>query len=310
MGDEFDRNRRYVDSMTEKQVQEWLEGDTKHRTGKHESKMSRELNPVVRRTHDKVVSSMNQVKKATESVLKMQLEIEKAGKELAWMKRRTGRMQTGSPTKDDPDPSKYPEVYHQREELDKGDWSENESGRGRLKNPRTDAKPDEEIRERGRVTIYNKPGASHHVTVEKGDEMDEIEKEMKGPESPGVKKPGKIPLSANKQAITEEPADRSSTSQNYKNTPDMNKAITKSDEAELKKCITDATTIFKGMTLMLDKGTLKENRAGRGDMRGMGEFTGGHFPNKADYAEAKENKLPSYGNIRRETLRSHGRKTK
>lgn len=129
MGDEFDRNRRYVDSMTEKQVQEWLEGDTKHRTGKHESKMSRELNPVVRRTHDKVVSSMNPVKKATESVLKMQLEIEKAGKELAWMKRRTGRMQTGSPTKDDPDPSKYPEVYHQREELDKGDeMDEEETG--------------------------------------------------------------------------------------------------------------------------------------------------------------------------------------
>jgi len=102
--------------------------------------------------------------------------------------------------------------------------------------------------------------------------QDEIEKEMKGPESPGVKKPGKIPLSANKQAITEEPADRSSTSQNYKNTPDMNKSepITKSDEAALKKCITDATTIFKGMTLMLDKGTLKENRSGHGNMREKG----------------------------------------
>lgn len=266
--------------MTEKQVQEWLEGDTKHRTGKHESKMSRELNPVVRRTHDKVVSSMNPVKKATESVLKMQLEIEKAGKELAWMKRRTGRMQTGSPTKDDPDPSKYPEVYHQREELDKGD------------------------------------------------EMDEeVEKEMKGPESTGVKKPGKIPLSANKQAITEEPATVSSTSQNYKNTPDMNKGddvdkaysktrqgqekphhandrvinrdlkrrekdeepISKSDEAALKKCITDATTIFKGMTLMLDKGTLKENRAGKGDLK------------------SKMTDVFNPGNTKNETLRSRSR---
>jgi hypothetical protein len=145
--------------------------------------------------------------------------------------------------------------------------------------------------------------------------QDEIEKEMKPPEKVEPKKPGKIPLSANRSAITEEPATTSSTSQNYKQTPDMNKGeddvdkstrarertkpitqwgrphtaklrtaniepygelkkdmepITKSDEAALKKCITDATTIFKGMTLMLDKGTLKENRSGHGNMREKG----------------------------------------
>ena len=115
---------------------------------------------------------------------------------------------------------------------------------------------------------------------------EELEKGMKGPESPGVKKPDKIPLSANKQAITEEPATRSSTSQNYKNTPDMNKSdesvggrmgikeyhshdnndkvpkavrdmkgkkepITKSDEAALKKAISDTTTIVKAMSLIM-----------------------------------------------------------
>jgi len=100
--------------------------------------------------------------------------------------------------------------------------------------------------------------------------QDEIEKEMKGPESPGVKKPGKIPLSANKQAITEEPATVSSTSQNYKQTPDMN------------------------------KGTLEQNRAGRGEMRGS----------EAVRFDAKDKGTSlNYGVGRNETLRSEGRKS-
>jgi hypothetical protein len=85
---------------------------------------------------------------------------------------------------------------------------------------------------------------------------EEVEKDMKGPESPGIKRPGKIPLSANRTAIQEVPADRSSTSQNYKNTPDMPKSedrIDKSDEVALKKSVTEATTLMKAMRISVER---------------------------------------------------------
>jgi hypothetical protein len=127
--------------------------------------------------------------------------------------------------------------------------------------------------------------------VKKGDEMDEEVDKAKGPERFPPKKPGKMPLSANKQAITEEPATRSSTHQNYKSTPDMHKSnryqgrksgkeseadesedlgdeegtwdepITKSDEVALKKAIASATELFKSMTEELEKAYTRPGRA-------------------------------------------------
>lgn len=83
--------------------------------------------------------------------------------------------------------------------------------------------------------------------------------------------------------------------------------ITHEDMVNLSKSLLGLREIVKSSTEIL-KGTLKQNRAGRGNLRGMGDFAGGHMPKKSDYKEAKESGMVGHGYSRSETLRPTGRR--
>lgn len=92
--------------------------------------------------------------------------------------------------------------------------------------------------------------------LNKGDEMDEdVDKAGKGPDKPE-------PKGARGYKITEEPATRSSTHQNYKNYPNRadfgkGEAVTDEDMADLKKGLSSLTQVVKDMTEMLEKSNPK-----------------------------------------------------